>query len=85
MILILHVTTALASIGYGTYAYVSPSISRLIIACSLVFSTLVSGFYLVLNSQTNIGAVCITGLSYLGFVSYLILSARNKLAYAVKK
>ena len=85
MALALHLIFAFGSMGFATYVFIKPSKSGLFTAYTLVFSTLISGFYLVLSKPANILEVCTMGLLYLGFVSFAIVSARNKLARAVSK
>lgn len=79
MIVLIHVIIALASIGYTTYLFFSPSKSKLKLSYVLVALTLVSGTYLVMSTQTNMVHACVTGLIYFAAVSFAIVLARNKL------
>lgn len=80
MILLLHITIALASIGYTTYLYIKPSQNGLRVAAGLLGTTLASGTYLVVSKPTNMVETCVMGLAYLGAVSLGMLAAQRKLA-----
>lgn len=80
MILILHILVAIVSIGYTAYTFFAPSRSKLRVSQVLVVGTLVSGTYLVWSTKAHLVSACLTGLLYLGVVSYFIAAASNKLA-----
>lgn len=81
MILLLlgHVTIALTSLVYTTYAYFNASKNKLRVAYGMVGATLVSGTWLVISTHSNMLHSCETGLIYLGIVSAGLLSVRHKL------
>lgn len=80
MIILTHVLIALASIGFTTYLYVSPSKSKLYIAYILIGMTIASGTYLIVSAPSHMVESCTMGLAYLAVVSVGILAARKKLA-----
>jgi len=80
MILLLHITIALASVGLTTYAFFNPSQVKLHASYGLVALTLISGTYLVVSSGAHILQACVTGLMYVGAVSVGLVAVRYKLA-----
>jgi hypothetical protein len=80
MIVLAHVLIALTSIGFSTYAFFSPSYSKLKASYALVGLTLASGTYLVISTHSNMLQACMTGLFYLTIVSAGLAGARYKLA-----
>jgi hypothetical protein len=80
MILPLHIIIALSSLIHTGYIFMRPTASGLQVSYVLVILTLFSGFGLVLSKPANMTQTCVTGLVYLGVVSFGIASARYKLA-----
>jgi hypothetical protein len=80
MIILIHVSIALASIVCATAAFFFPSKPKLWASYSLVATTLASGFYLVVASPGHMVQACTTGLIYIGAVGVAIVSAQHKLA-----
>lgn len=80
MLLVLHITVALASMGFTGYAFFSPSKTRLRVSQGFVVATLASGTYLVVSTHANIVQACATGLVYIAVVSFGIVVASKKLA-----
>ncbi len=80
MVVLLHVMIALASIGVTTYAFISPSESRLRASYLLIALTLISGTYLVWVSPAHLVQSCVTGLVYVGGMMVAIVSTRARLA-----
>lgn len=78
--LISHIIVAISSLFWTGYVFFYPSKSKLNIAYALVALMLLSGFDLILSKPAHLTQTCIEGLVYLGFVSFGIVSARNKLA-----
>lgn len=78
--ILLHILIALASVGYSTYAFFSPSQAKLNASYGLVAATLLSGTYLVVATHAALVASCTTGLIYTGAVSILLAAAHYKLA-----
>ncbi len=85
MLLLLHIIIATTSIIYTAYVYFFPSKSKLNISYALVAGTLISGTFLLISTPSHMVSTCITGLTYLGFISVGIISARHKLAKSVDK
>ena len=85
MILITHILIALASIGFTTYLYFSPSKKKLYVSYSLVGLTIATGTYLIITMPAHMVQTCIEGLAYLAIVSVGILLAQKKLAAEYKK
>jgi len=85
MILLLHITIALASVGLTTYAFFNPSQAKLRISYALVTLTLISGTALVIESQAHMLQACVTGLAYVGAVSVGIAGVRYKLAKQTRR
>jgi hypothetical protein len=80
MLVLLHVLIALASVGFTTYLFLSPTRTKLTVSYSLVGLTLASGTYLVVSTKAHVLQACLSGLVYIGVVSAAIIAARNKLA-----
>lgn len=83
MALLLHLVFAFGSVGFTSYVFVYPSKSKLTVSYALVALTMLSGFFLVFTKPAHMVEVCTMGLLYVGFVSFGIVSARNKLAGAI--
>lgn len=79
MILLLHITIALSSLGYTSYLYVKPSQRGLRIGTWLIGGTLASGTALVLSTGENMLRACVSGLVYLAIVSLGMYAAQRKL------
>ncbi len=82
MILLIHISIALASVAYATYAFFSPSKTKLRVSYGLVAATIITGTYLVAISPAHMIQACTSGLIYIGVVSVAIVSAQRKLADA---
>lgn len=80
MLLLTHITIALASLLYTTYVYFSPSQTKLYVSYGLAGATLASGTYLVIENSAHLVSACISGIIYLSIVSFGIALARKKLA-----
>jgi hypothetical protein len=85
MIVMLHVSIAIASLVLTTLAYVLPSSLKLRLAYGLVAATLASGFYLVWSEPAHMLQSCMTGIVYIGVVSLGILAARRRLGLVKKQ
>lgn len=81
MILLLHIAIALSSVAYTTYLYISPSDTKFKVSYGFVAATLASGTYLVVSTGGHLLRSCITGLVYLGIVSFGIRLARTRYAH----
>ncbi len=80
MLLISHITIALASLLFAGIAYFRPAPSRLNISYVLVGLTVATGTVLTVRSPAHLMQTCATGLVYLVIVFAAIFSARAKLA-----
>jgi hypothetical protein len=80
MLILFHIVIALLSLLFSGFVFFSPSQVRLKIAYGLVFATLASGTYLVVNTHANMLHACTMGLIYLAIVSFGIANAHHKLA-----
>lgn len=85
MIVLLHVSIAIASILLTSYAYVRPSVSKLRTSYVSIGMTLLSGFYLVWIMPSHMIQACMSGVLYLAVVTAGIVVARHKLAERVKQ
>lgn len=85
MIILLHVVSALASVGWTTYAFFAPSNIKLYISYALFGSTVASGTYLVLYSSGHLLQTCVTGLVYIGVVSLGLVAIHRKVATITAK
>ena len=80
MIVLVHVIIALSSMVYTTYLYFRPSRRRIYGAYGLIGATLASGTYLVISTHSPLLPSCMSGLIYLGIVSFGVVLASRKLA-----
>jgi hypothetical protein len=80
MILLFHISIALASVAYTTYIFFAPSEAKLKASYALVTLTLASGTYLVWSTHAQILQACMSGLAYVGAVSIGLVAVRRKLA-----
>lgn len=79
MMLLLHISIALASVVFSTYLYFVPSRTKLHASYALVGLTVASGTYLVVASHAAMLRTCMMGLLYVGVTSAVIAAARQKL------
>jgi len=80
IIVILHVTIALAGIVFTTFTFFMPSVAKLRISSGLLVATLASGTYLTWVSHSRLIEACMMGLFYTAGVSFGIYAAQRKLA-----
>ena len=80
MLLITHVLVALSSIIATGLAYLSPSQRKLRTSYGLVGLTLASGTALVITTHSPLLSSCMTGLAYLGIVTFGIVASQRKFA-----
>jgi hypothetical protein len=80
MLLILHIAAALSGIGLTTYAYVSPSISKIKLSYLMVMLTIASGTAIIIKDHLSILSVCLSGLLYIGFTVSGLIAASRRLA-----
>ncbi|HEV2403222.1 MAG TPA: hypothetical protein VGS08_03395 [Candidatus Saccharimonadales bacterium] len=80
MIILAHVAIALSSLIYTSYAFLSPSETKVKISYGFLAGTIASGTYLIVTLPGHIISACITGLSYVLFMLVAIAGARARLA-----
>lgn len=80
MLIILHVITALTSMGIAAYAFFRTSQQMLRVNYTFVALTVISGTYLTFVSPAHILKTCLVGLIYLIAVTCMLIAARYKLA-----
>ena len=83
--LLLHILTALTSVGFTAYLYFAPSRAKLRISYGLLAGTIGTGTYLVISTHAPMLQSCMTGLIFVGTSLFGILLARRKLAKAEAK
>lgn len=79
MIILLHVTIALSSLGLTTFTLFRPSVRLIQIGYGLVGLTIASGTYLVWLNPSHLIQACASGLIYLGLATVGIAVARQRL------
>lgn len=79
MILVLHITIALASIIYTSMTYISPTKGKVQTSSGLAALTLLTGTVLVISTHSALLQACATGVTYLAIVSAGIIAADRKL------
>ncbi len=79
MMLLLHISVALTSVGLTTYVFFNPSRGVLRGAYGLMGATLATGTVLVLNSPAHMVQACLTGVVYTAGVSCGLIMSRRKL------
>jgi hypothetical protein len=85
MILLIHILAALTSLLVCGTAYLRPSRRLLNASYGLVGLTLASGTYMAVHGPAHILSVCLSGLLYLGAVSFSLTPVRRYLAEAQVK
>lgn len=79
MILVAHISIALASVAWSFYTYLLPSRTKLRLSSFLITATLVSGTALVLTADAPLVKSCLMGLGFMGLSLTGVLTARHKL------
>ena len=79
MIILIHITFALAGIVFSSFALFAPSPAKLKVILGLLAGTLTSGTYLVLSSHASLLQACLTGLLYTGFVGTMAGATKYRL------
>ncbi len=69
MLLLTHITIALASIVQTTYLLIRPSQKKFYVSYALVGLTIASGSYLIIASHAKLLPACEAGLTYLGIMT----------------
>lgn len=81
MLLVIHISSALASVAYATYLFVRPSGRKFAVNYGLIAATIASGTWLVVATHAPVLSSCMTGLLYVGVVTTATVAARYKLAH----
>jgi hypothetical protein len=79
MLLIAHITIALASLVFVAATFLKPKEQWFSISLGLIAATLTSGTLLVASANSNLAPACLSGLVYLGIVSSVLFIANYKL------
>ncbi|HUC20922.1 MAG TPA: hypothetical protein VMR98_05535 [Candidatus Polarisedimenticolaceae bacterium] len=82
MILLIHISAALASLGYTTYLWIAPTPAKFKVSYGLVGLTLLSGTFLVASHPVHLVQACSSGLVYTGMIAVGIAAAHGRLARA---
>lgn len=80
MILLTHITIALASLAWATYVYFAPTAPKLRASYVLAALTLGTGTYLIFSTGSHILQACLSGLTYFAVVMALSVSTQAKLS-----
>jgi hypothetical protein len=80
ILLISHISIAIASMILTAITFVSPSKTKLRVIYALVAATLISGTALVVMNPVSMAKTCVTGLVYLSLVAVGIVATQKKLA-----
>ena len=80
MVLVIHITIAIASVLSSLLSVLFPTKSRLFLTQLLTLATFTSGAALVITHPANLGKSCVSGILYLGFISLTSAISRNKFA-----
>lgn len=80
MILLLHISIALASLGFTVILFATPSRNKLYAQYGLIAATIASGTWLVISTHAAILQSCMTGLIYVSLVAAGTTAARRRLA-----
>ena len=76
MLVLLHVSSALASIVISSVLVLRPTKRLFNLSYILIGATLASGTYLVISLRVKLLQICLSGLLYLAVVSVLLAGAR---------
>jgi hypothetical protein len=82
MILLLHITIALSSVAFTTYAFFHPSKPKMKTSYGLVAATVASGTLLAVSNLSHILHTCIVGLLYIVGITVILAATHKKLAHA---
>lgn len=75
MIILLHVSIALASIIIASYTFIHPTVRTLFVSYGLIFGTIASGTYFLITVPSHILQSCLMGLAYLTLVTIMTIAA----------
>lgn len=80
MAVLIHVTIALSSLLFSTYALFSPSENKMKVNYALIAATVASGTYLIYTMPSHMISACFSGLTYLAVALVLTFATRRRLA-----
>jgi hypothetical protein len=75
----IHITVAILSLVSAGILYFSPTKTKLYATYVTTALMLLSGFYLVLSKPASMTHACISGLTSLAIISYVIVKVRTQL------
>lgn len=82
MVLILHIIIALSTVGVSGFTLLRPNKKILHVSYALTVGTFITGGYLVIMNPGHLVSSCVTGLTFLGVVGFMLFSARRKISSA---
>lgn len=85
MLILIHVITALVSMGVSTLAAVRPSAKRVVASYGLIGATVGSGTILIVMNSADVLKSCLVGLAYLVVVTFLSVVAHRRLQHTAAK
>jgi hypothetical protein len=80
MALLLHITIAFTSILVSGLAFMRLSRSTLRASYAFIAATFASGTYLIVVDPAHLTTACLSGLTYLAFVSSVTIATHVRLA-----
>lgn len=85
MILLVHLIIVFASLGFSTFTFFSPSLTKLYGNYILIAGVVVSGVWLTILNPSHLPQSCFSGLLYLGIVLAALTATKRKLAHEVSE
>lgn len=74
MILLMHILSALVSVGVTTVVFRHPTTKRLVVSYGFIIATVVSGSALIIENPAGMLRACTTGLLYVTVVTILTIA-----------
>jgi hypothetical protein len=81
MLVLTHVLIALTSVAFTTYLFVRPSQRKFYVNYGLIAATMASGTWLIIASHAPMLSSCLSGLTYIGAVTFGTILAHYKLVH----
>jgi hypothetical protein len=79
MLLLTHITFAIASLLFSAIVFISPSRLKLRFSLILTTLTLASGTVLVITTKSSLLSSCMSGIIYLALITPVLFAAQKKL------
>ena len=79
MIILIHVIIAFTSLIIASFAFLQPTVKKLIISYGFILATVGTGTYLLVTIPSHILQSCLSGLTYLTIVSIATIAAHIRL------